>query len=507
MNGGRSPAAWIRLVSAFVFASIALPSFVFSATIQVPAQAPTIQAGIDSAADGDTVLVAPGTYYENILIDRNVVVRSAGGPTMTTIDGSQAPDSTVASVVRFYRWYDLLSGASIEGFSIRGGAGTYKWGSEVFGGGIFVDNHFTNIGAGQGPLIYDNWVHDNVLLYTGRNCVGAGVGVLGTARVISNRIFSNRIEGDGQVYSTGAALYRSGFAAQDPLTLQDSEIFDNRAFPLPPYPGSLFGPTVYLGGARMSGNIIACNLGGDDFASTLVCVEDCEVVSNTIAGNFGIGDAPVILLGACDSDIQFRANNVTHNVGVGVECLDCTGNPTYELSCNNIAENGPGGQITGLCADAIGQNGNISVDPLYGRSGCPHTIGGWCLSENSPLLLDPPPGCGLIGALGLCPPIGIHDVRPQSPPRLQVRAPRPNPFLERTTIPFYLPRGGEVSVGIYDVMGRRVRVLEPGWHTAGDHALEWDGRDDAGRRVPSGAYVARIRAGGEELTRTLLLIR
>jgi flagellar hook assembly protein FlgD len=56
-------------------------------------------------------------------------------------------------------------------------------------------------------------------------------------------------------------------------------------------------------------------------------------------------------------------------------------------------------------------------------------------------------------------------------------------------------------------MGRRVRALEPGWHTAGDHALEWDGRDDTGRRVPSGAYVARIRAGGEELTRTLLLIR
>jgi hypothetical protein len=479
-------------------------------TIQVPAQAPSIQAGIDSAAEGDTVLVAPGTYYENILIDRNVVVRSAAGPAMTTIDGSQAPDSTVASVVRFYRYMDLLPGASIEGFSIRGGAGTYKWSFEIFGGGIFVDNLFTSIGAGQGPLVYDNWVHDNVLDFTERNCGGAGISVLGTARVISNRIFNNRIEGEGPGNSIDSAIGGGGFAAQDLLVLQGNEIFDNRAYPLPPDPGARIGPTVNVGRLRMTGNIIACNLGGNQYASTLFCSFNCEIASNTIVGNAGLGDAPVVRLGnvSCDYiDIDFRANNVTHNVGVGVECFDCVGDPNYVLECNNIAENGPGGQVSGLCADAIGQNGNISVDPLYGRSGCPHTIGGWCLSENSPLLLDPPPGCGLIGALGLCPPVGIHDVRPQSPPRLQVRAPRPNPFPERTTIPFYLPRSGEVSIGIYDVMGRRVRALEAGWRMAGDHALEWDGRDDAGRRVASGAYVARIGAHGEELTRTLLLIR
>jgi flagellar hook assembly protein FlgD len=88
-----------------------------------------------------------------------------------------------------------------------------------------------------------------------------------------------------------------------------------------------------------------------------------------------------------------------------------------------------------------------------------------------------------------------------------VHAPRPNPFIERTTISFYLPEAGEVEIGVYNVLGRRLRLLESGWLPEGDHELGWDGRDNDGRKLASGAYVARIRAKGEQLTRTLLLIR
>jgi hypothetical protein len=59
-------------------------STAFAATIHVPADQPTIQAGINAATNGDTVLVAPGTYTENLVLDaKSVFVVSGDGPGLT----------------------------------------------------------------------------------------------------------------------------------------------------------------------------------------------------------------------------------------------------------------------------------------------------------------------------------------------------------------------------------------------------------------------------------------
>ncbi len=64
------------------------PTALRAAIINVPANQPTIQAAINAAANGDTILVAPGTYYENINFNgKAITVTSSGGAAVTTING------------------------------------------------------------------------------------------------------------------------------------------------------------------------------------------------------------------------------------------------------------------------------------------------------------------------------------------------------------------------------------------------------------------------------------
>lgn len=76
--------------------------------------------------------------------------------------------------------------------------------------------------------------------------------------------------------------------------------------------------------------------------------------------------------------------------------------------------------------------------------------------------------------------------------------PTPNPFGSRTRVEFTLVSESRVSVELYDLGGRRVRVLSAGAALpAGAHTLEWDGQGDTGEAAPSGVYFVRLMAGGE----------
>jgi hypothetical protein len=81
----------------------------------------------------------------------------------------------------------------------------------------------------------------------------------------------------------------------------------------------------------------------------------------------------------------------------------------------------------------------------------------------------------------------------------------PNPFNPRTTISLDLARAGHVRGDIYDARGRLVRRLMDEARPAGTVEVAWDGRDDGGRSLASGTYLASFAAAGARVTTRLTL--
>ena len=103
------------------FSSLLLPVLflttlpVTAATIHVPSDQSTIQAAIDSSVDGDTILVADGTYKENIdFKGKAITIKSANGAATTIIDGSK-----IDYVVKFVT--NESSSSVLDGFTVTNG--------------------------------------------------------------------------------------------------------------------------------------------------------------------------------------------------------------------------------------------------------------------------------------------------------------------------------------------------------------------------------------------------
>jgi hypothetical protein len=83
----------------------------------------------------------------------------------------------------------------------------------------------------------------------------------------------------------------------------------------------------------------------------------------------------------------------------------------------------------------------------------------------------------------------------------------PNPFAHTTTIRYHVHRYGFVRLGIYDVAGRLVCVLDASVRPRGWRSVEWDGRDSASKRLAAGVYFLRLEAGERSASGKVLLLR
>jgi hypothetical protein len=226
--------------------------------IHVPGDQATIQDGINFASNGDTVLVADSTYYENIrFFGKAITVASefimdddTSHISNTIINGSQPINPDHGAVVIFMNGEDTTS--ILNGFTITGGTGLEIAGQRM-GGGIscyqcgtkilnnkIINNEISYAGliAGGGISSYiDNgeaWtvIENNIIC--GNSCtsdvqsIGGGIAVGSHARIVNNSIYNNHCEAPAlNALTEGGGLFIESFALLDSVFVKSNEIFDN----------------------------------------------------------------------------------------------------------------------------------------------------------------------------------------------------------------------------------------------------------------------------------------
>ncbi|MGD9141281.1 MAG: hypothetical protein PVJ42_07050 [bacterium] len=266
--------------------------------------APTIQAGLDSAGAGDTVLVECGTYYEHDIVMKSEVVLTSdtGLPDCVSIDAQ--------GLGRVFYCDGLYWTTTISGFTITGGyaAGDFP---EIEGGGAYCS------GGTEGAFTR--------CLFKGNSADGSGGAV---AAYSSDPSFTMCTFTENHAAATGGAM--KFWQCQCPL---------------------LFTCTATRNSAGTSGGAIYC---GDSSSPGLT---GCTFINNS-AGYLGAG-----LYSTLGSQPQLYRCLIAFNAGSEGVYASLPGDAPSLMCCDIYGNSG--GDWVGNIADQDTVYGNISADPLF----------------------------------------------------------------------------------------------------------------------------------------------
>ncbi|MCF7913341.1 MAG: T9SS type A sorting domain-containing protein [Candidatus Cloacimonetes bacterium] len=315
------------MILMFCFLAIGLRAEV----INVPDDYATIQEGIEVAVDGDSVLVAPGTYYENInFMGKGITVCSWYATTQDTsyISETVIDGGGIDSVVRFVSGEDSLS--VLSGFTICNGYAQS-------GGGIFCWQ--------GGPSIENLKIINNH-----SNGGGGGINISdsGATRVINTKISNNTATNGG-----GICVFSCNYN----IILEGLEIRDNQAI----YGGGLriSSESVELSNVLIKGNQVETYGGGIYIDQGELRVSSSKILDN-VTEESGGGIAVYSLMNAeLDlDDVDIRSNRAEYKGG-GIYCVDIGEFRMHQTSISgNSASIGGGVSISGTSPDLDSENRN-----------------------------------------------------------------------------------------------------------------------------------------------------
>jgi hypothetical protein len=433
------------------------------------------------AQNADTVLVAEGTYYENVkFLGKGVVLTSRYYMTHdwhtifnTIIDGSTSPNKDTASTVQFLWSED--STAVINGFTIRGGTGTlykfpYGTGTAQYQEGAGIILHYSS------AIITNNYIMKNTVV-PGRSGTASGGGG-GIASMYGNpSIYNNIIDSNVAGYAGGIVLNWSG--------------------------------------GKVKNNIVSHNSGGSPYGCGGIMVwqvplNSTFVENNTIVENTSAVDGGGITIDLLNgSTIPVVRNNIVWN------------NTQLSGKQFTLAQYGTYNDIQ----DFIGGT-NISSDPQFLKgsryklaSASPCIDAGDSIAlcndkedqGNLKHALFPSQG-GLrndVGAYGGCSAtlfpnenvMGIHEKK-SIVQNFELFQNYPNLFNPTTNIEFSLRTQGLVTLKIFDILGREIITLLREERSAGNRTFQWNAS-----KLPSGVYFCAITCNNLTQIKTMMLLK
>ncbi|NQT63383.1 MAG: T9SS type A sorting domain-containing protein [Candidatus Marinimicrobia bacterium] len=495
----------------------------------------SIQNGIDNSLNGDTVLVQPGTYVENINFNgKDVVVSSLFLTSENTsfISGTVIDGDSSATVVTFNSGED--STALLIGLTITNGRNN-------MGGGILVQN--------SNPKISFCNIEGNKAEYHG------GGLYFEKARVtISNSMINNnKIELSEDTSGGGIYAYDSSY-----ININDCKVIGNEAYS----GGGLFTRESFLSieGSQISNNTVGLDGGGLCLISSHASIRNTEIKHNSssysgggihsrsgVEGTHYFIELDRVLIahnicGEYGGGIHSEFNNtvIVKNSTIAHNSSSYSGgiyfrHGTNIILLNSIVYNNSNFQIEGMFGgvattlgvancdiqggldDGINTSGS-TTEIFYANSidGEPTFIdtanGDFGLLEGSPCIDT---GTSLFTweedtlinmdsneYNGIAPDMGAYEseeiVNAEEilfPNEYKLQQNYPNPFNPSTTMMYELPEQVEVSLTVYDIAGRTIATLVNQTMQAGQYETHWNGTDESGKQVASGMYFVRLQAG------------